>query len=267
MQWAAVRIAKRRRLAVLRIDLISLFPEMVRAWGEFGVTARAVRGGRVLLHTWNPRDYTKEQRGMVDDRPFGGGPGMVMMYQPLQATIRQARRENPAASVACMSPQGHSLDQRAVRRLAKRSGLILIAGRYAGIDQRLLDDEVDEQWSIGDYVLSGGELPALVLVDAVVRLLPGVLGNADSVAADSFHEGLLGSPQYTRPESLPEGSSAPGILLSGHHDNIRRWRLKQSLGATWLRRPELLEGVELNVEQATLLAEFKSEREDASGKC
>ena len=224
--------------------------------------ARAVQSRQASLHCWNPRDYAEGRRGTVDDRPFGGGPGMVMMYPPLQAAIRHARQKNPGASVSCMDPRGRRLDQAAVRNLAGRTGLILIAGRYAGIDQRLLDDEVDEQWSIGDYVLSGGELPSLVLIEAVVRLLPGVLGNAESAAADSFHDGLLGFPQYTRPESLPSGS-APEVLLSGHHDDIRRWRLKQSLGTTWLRRPELLEGVQLNEEQAKLLAEFQREH-DAS---
>lgn len=248
-----------RSASFLSVDVLTLFPELLEAWSRFGVTGRAVQQQRLVLRSWNPADYAAPEGGRVDDRPFGGGPGMVMMYGPLCAALDAARRCNPGAPVLAMSPQGRRLDQAAVRALGRLPGLILLAGRYAGIDQRVLDREVDEQWSIGDYVLSGGELPALVLLEALTRLLPGVLGNAESAGADSFHDGLLGHPHYTRPESAPGGGRAPQVLLGGDHEAIRRWRLKQSLGNTWLRRPELLIGRTLNDEQAALLSEFQRE--------
>ena len=181
---------------------------------------------------------------------------MVMRYAPLKAALQAACHCNPTAQVIALTPHGRRLDQQAVQELSRQSGLILLAGRYAGMDQRLMD-EADEQWSIGDYVLSGGELPALVLLEAIVRLWPGVLGNADSAASDSFCNGLLGYPNYTRPACLPDGRQVPDVLLSGHHEAIRRWRCKQSLGLTWLHRPDLLEAFELDGEQAELLAEFQ----------
>jgi tRNA (guanine37-N1)-methyltransferase len=243
----------------MRIDVISIFPPMIEAIAGYGVTGRAIKKGLVTLRVWNPRDFTEDRHRSVDDRPYGGGPGMVMMVEPLEKVIAAARGEQGGgARVSYLSPQGRRLDHAAVQELAARPGLILLAGRYEGVDERLIESQVDEEWSIGDYVLSGGELPALVLVDAVVRQLPGVLGDEDSAAQDSFVAGLLDYPHYTRPEQYA-GRGVPEVLLSGDHAAIRRWRLKQSLGRTWLRRPDLLERIELDVEQQTLLEEFKRE--------
>ncbi len=246
----------------MRFDVVTLFPEMVRAMVGQGVTGRALARGLVELHLWNPRDYTRDVHRTVDDRPYGGGPGMVMKVAPLRAAIRAAREAAPGQRVAYMTPQGRRLDQREMRRLAERPGLTLLAGRYEGIDERVIDHYVDEEWSIGDYVLSGGELPALVLMDAVMRLLPGVLGAADSAEQDSYTDGLLDCPHYTRPESF-EGVDVPPVLLSGNHEAIRRWRLKESLGRTWLRRPDLLERKALSDEEKILLNEFIRAQADA----
>ena len=238
----------------MRFDVISLFPEMFAAIRQ-GVTGRAIECGKVTLQLWNPRDYADDAHRTVDDRPYGGGPGMVMMVEPLRQAIQAARAAVPESRVLYLSPQGRSLDQAAVSEMAAEPGLVLLAGRYEGVDERLIDAFVDEEWSIGDYVLSGGELPAMVLMDAVIRLLPGVLGHADSAEQDSYVDGLLDCPHYTRPEEI-EGRTVPEVLKSGNHELIRRWRLQQALGRTWLRRPDLLEGRRLSSEEQVLLDEF-----------
>ena len=243
----------------MRIDVITLFPEAFRETAGMGVTGRAIADGKVDLRVWNPRDYATNRHGSVDDRPYGGGPGMVMTIEPLRTAIREAKGGDEVA-VGLMSPQGRRLDQAAVRELAQRDRLVLVCGRYEGIDERLVQLEINEEWSLGDYVLSGGELAAAVMVDAVIRLLPGVLGDADSAVQDSFTEGLLDHPHYSRPESM-DGLEVPPVLLSGDHGKIRRWRLKQALGRTWQRRPDLLEEIELDDEQRELLEEFIRETE------
>ncbi|EGM69005.1 MULTISPECIES: tRNA (guanosine(37)-N1)-methyltransferase TrmD [unclassified Shewanella] len=238
------------------LGVITLFPEMFRAVTDFGVTGRAVKNGLLELQTWNPRDFTHDRHSTVDDRPYGGGPGMLMMVQPLRDAIHAARAAaGEGAKVIYLSPQGRKLDQQGVSELAQSSRLILVCGRYEGIDERIIQTEVDEEWSIGDYVLSGGELPAMTLIDAVSRLVPGVLGKQASAEQDSFSDGLLDCPHYTRPESL-DGLDVPAVLLSGNHEQIRLWRLQQSLGRTFLRRPELFENLALTDEQTTLLAQF-----------
>lgn len=247
----------------MRVDVLSLFPEMFAAIGEYGITSRAVRQGLLQLHCWNPRDYTEDRHHTVDDRPFGGGPGMVMKIKPLERALADARQAaGGAAKVIYLSPQGRRLDQAAVRELANEERLILIAGRYEGIDERFIETHVDEEWSIGDYVLSGGELPAMVLIDAVTRLLPGALGHADSAEEDSFTDGLLDCPHYTRPE-VYEGKSVPPVLLSGNHEHIRRWRLQQSLGRTWERRADLLDSRSLSGEEKKLLDEYIRQQNDS----
>lgn len=243
----------------MQIDVVTIFPEMLEAVGDYGITGRAVRNGLMALRSWNPRDYTKDKHRSVDDRPYGGGPGMVMSAEPLDRAIVAARRtQAPDTKVIYLSPQGRRLDHDGVRELAARSGLILVSGRYEGVDERVLARAVDEEWSIGDYVLSGGELAAMVIVDAVARQLPGVLGDENSAQQDSFVHGLLDCAHYTRPESY-DGMQVPAVLLSGDHEQIRRWRLKQALGRTWSRRPDLLERLELTQEQQDLLAEFQRE--------
>ncbi|MGL4616256.1 MAG: tRNA (guanosine(37)-N1)-methyltransferase TrmD [Shewanella sp.] len=238
------------------LGVITLFPEMFRAVTDFGVTGRAVKNGLLELHTWNPRDFTHDRHSTVDDRPYGGGPGMLMMVQPLRDAIHAAKAAaGEGAKVIYLSPQGRKLDQQGVTELAKSSRLILVCGRYEGIDERIIQTEVDEEWSVGDYVLSGGELPAMTLIDSVSRLVPGVLGKQASAEQDSFSDGLLDCPHYTRPESL-DGLDVPAVLLSGNHEQIRLWRLQQSLGRTFLRRPELLQNLALTDEQTTLLAQF-----------
>ena len=238
------------------LGVITLFPEMFRAVTDFGVTGRAVKNGLLELHTWNPRDFTHDRHNTVDDRPYGGGPGMLMMVQPLRDAIHAAKAAaGEGAKVIYLSPQGRKLDQQGVTELAQSSRLILVCGRYEGIDERIIQTEVDEEWSIGDYVLSGGELPAMTLIDSVSRLVPGVLGKQASAEQDSFSDGLLDCPHYTRPESL-DGLDVPAVLLSGNHEQIRLWRLQQSLGRTFLRRPELFENLALTDEQTTLLAQF-----------
>ncbi|KKD58989.1 tRNA (guanine-N1)-methyltransferase [Grimontia sp. AD028] len=241
------------------VGIISLFPEMFRAVTEFGVTGQAVKKGLLEVETWNPRDFTHDKHRTVDDRPYGGGPGMLMMVQPLRNAIHTARKAaDGKAKVIYLSPQGRKLDQAGVEELAQNEKLILICGRYEGVDERIIQTEVDEEWSIGDFVLSGGELPAMTLVDAVARFVPGVLGDFASAEEDSFANGLLDCPHYTRPEVL-DGLEVPSVLKSGNHKDIRRWRLKESLGRTWLRRPELLENLALTDEQESLLAEFINE--------
>lgn len=243
------------------IGVISLFPEMFRAVVDYGVTGRAVKNGLLNVTCWNPRDFTYDRHRTVDDRPYGGGPGMLMMVQPLRDAIHEAKAAaGDGAKVIYLSPQGRKLDQQGVRQLATHQKLILVCGRYEGIDERVIRTEIDEEWSIGDYVLSGGELPAMVLIDSVSRFIPGVLGHESSAQEDSFADGLLDCPHFTRPEVL-EGVEVPPVLLSGNHAEIRRWRLKQSLGRTWLRRPELLKSLALTDEQTALLTEFQREHQ------
>ena len=245
----------------MRIDVITLFPESLERLADLGVTGRAIREGQVVLKTWNPRDLATDRHRTVDDRPYGGGPGMVMAMEPLGSTIAAARKEHAKETrVSLMSPQGRKLDHAGVEELAGRQGLILVCGRYEGIDERLIESEVDEQWSIGDYVISGGELAAAVIIDSVTRLLPGVLGHEQSAVQDSFVDGLLDHPHYTRPE-LAGDKTVPQVLLSGDHEAIRRWRRKQSLGRTWQLRPDLLEGRQLDEEAELLLKEFRHELE------
>jgi len=243
---------------MVEFAVITLFPEMLSAVRDYGVTGRAVKSGIIRVGSWNPRDYTEDNHHTVDDRPYGGGPGMVMMMPPLCAAIGAARTAmSGTCKVIHLTPQGRLLDQNGVMELATQERLILVAGRYEGLDERIIETEVDEEWSIGDYVLSGGELAAMVLIDAITRTLPGALGHEDSAREDSFRNGLLDFPHYTRPEEFA-GRRVPEILLSGNHEKIRRWRLQQALGRTWLRRPELLETLNLDEEQRTLLEEFKT---------
>ena len=245
--------------------MITLFPEMFSAVIDYGITGKAIKSGLLKLNTVNPRDYTTDNHRTVDDRPYGGGPGMVMMTAPLRASIQSAKAELPGAAVIYLSPQGKKVKQQDVMTFAGRDSLIFIAGRYEGIDERIIELEVDEEWSIGDYVLSGGELPAMVLIDAVARCLPGVLGNEESAPEDSFYRGILDHPHYTRPERV-YGKCVPEVLLSGDHAAIRKWRLKQALGRTWERRPDLLEALALDAERQVLLDEYINEQQYADDK-
>jgi len=245
----------------MQIALVSLFPEMFSAVSDHGVTGRAVNEGLVSLYHSNPRDYTTDKHRTVDDRPYGGGPGMLMKIEPLQRAIVAARRlVGRDARTVYLSPQGPCLDHRKTLSLAQENALILVAGRYEGVDERLIEAEVDEELSIGDYVLSGGELAAMVVLDAVSRQLPGVLGHELSAREDSYAEDLLDCPHYTRPEKY-EGRQVPEVLLSGNHEEIRRWRLKQALGRTYLRRPDLIEARAMTPEEQDLLAEYLREQE------
>ncbi len=246
-----------------QLDVITLFPEMVSTVFEHGVIGRAVTDRLIEYRAWNPRDFSSDKHKTVDDRPYGGGPGMVMMYEPVSSAIAKAKQAQPASKVIYLSPQGRRLDQDGVRELSGRSGMILVSGRYEGVDERLIESDVDEEWSIGDYVLSGGELAAMVLIDSVCRTLPGVLGHEDSANEDSFVDGLLDYPHYTRPEQI-NGHLVPDVLLSGNHEKIRRWRLKQALGKTWQVRPDLIESIELDEEQNGLLQEFITEFEQSN---
>ena len=242
----------------MHIDVMTLFPGMFEAVSSFGITGRAVERGLLQLGLWNPRDYTQDRHRTVDDRPYGGGPGMVMLYPPLYDCLQDVRNTSGSGRVIYLSPQGRPLTQPRLRELVHEEHLILLAGRYEGIDERFIEAEVDEELSIGDYVLSGGELGAMVIIDAVTRLIPGALGHSDSAEQDSFSEGLLDCPHYTRPEQVA-GLEVPKVLRSGDHAAIERWRLKQALGRTWERRPDLLEQLELDNEQQTLLAEYRRE--------
>ena len=236
--------------------VISLFPEMFQIFTQQGVVGRAVKNGLLNVECFNPRDFTFDKHRTVDDRPYGGGPGMLMMVQPLTDAILAAKQAaGRKTKVIYLSPQGKKLDQAGVKQLSENESLILVAGRYEGIDERVIQTQVDEEWSIGDYVLSGGELPAMILMDAVSRFVPGVLGHEQSAEQDSFSHGLLDCPHYTRPENL-DGELVPKVLLSGDHEKIRQWRLQQSLGRTWQRRPELLNDLALTEEQQTLLNLF-----------
>ncbi len=243
----------------MQIGLVTLFPEVCEAFARLGVTGRALASGKAGLLCENPRDHATDRHRTVDDRPYGGGPGMVMKVRPLRAAIAALRARMPAATrTVLLSPQGRQFDQALAAQYAAGEGLLLVSGRYEGVDERLRQLEVDDEVSVGDFVVSGGELPALLVADAVVRLLPGVLGDEDSAEQDSFVEGLLDCPHYTRPEEV-EGLAVPPVLLSGDHEQIRRWRLKQSLGKTWQRRPDLLEGRRMREEERILLDEFIAE--------
>ena len=241
----------------MQIAIVTIFPQMFDGFVCEGMTRRALEVGQLQLEFRNPRDFTEDNHRQVDDRPYGGGPGMVMMAEPLDQAISSARAA-VRGRVIYLSPQGRRLEQKRVRELAGEAGLVLLAGRYEGVDERVLEAEIDEEISIGDYVLSGGELPAMVLIEALVRYLTGVLGNEDSVKSDSFTAGLLDWPHYTRPEVYGE-DQVPPVLLSGHHEEIRRWRMKQAVGRTWQKRPELLRDIELTDEQRELLDLYRRE--------
>jgi len=251
----------------MKIAVITLFPEMFAAITQYGITSRAIDNGLLSLRLCNPREFTEDVHQTVDDRPYGGGPGMVMKIQPLKDAIDAMRAwiqeaEHAKPKVVYLSPQGQVATQKILQQqVVCEQPLILIAGRYEGIDERLLKAQVDEEWSIGDYVLSGGELPAMVVLDGIIRLLPNALGHKQSAEQDSFSQGLLDCPHYTRPEEY-EGEKVPSVLLSGNHRHIESWRLQQSLGRTWQRRPDLLEQLELTPEQVRLLAEFKASEPD-----
>lgn len=242
----------------MRFDVITLFPETILSGIGFSITGRALGCGKIVVTTWNPRDYTLDKHRTVDDRPYGGGPGMVMKYQPLHDAVMAAKQAGGGiAKVVYLSPQGRPVTQALLAEAALLPGLILVAGRYEGVDERFVALDCDEEWSLGDYVISGGELAALVIIDGITRLLPGVLGDGDSAEQDSHADGLLDYPHFTRPEQI-DGNKVPDVLLTGNHAEIKRWRMQQSLGRTWLRRPDLLEQKKLTAEQEQLLNEFKN---------
>ncbi len=244
----------------MQMQVVTLFPDMVLTIAEYGVVGRAAKRGLISLECQNPRDFTVDAHRTVDDRPYGGGPGMVMMYEPSAAAIASAKDHLPAGSpVLYLSPQGAAFDQATAQRLAELPGLVLLAGRYEGIDERLIESQVDEELSLGDFVLSGGEIAAMVVIDAVARLLPGVLGDAASASQDSFMDGLLDYQHYTRPEET-DGRRVPEVLLSGDHARIAKWRYQQALGRSFQRRPDLVEKLELNDEQQKLLDEYLEEQ-------
>lgn len=262
----------------MKVALVTLFPEMFAALTEYGISGRAIKQGLLDVALFNPRSYTSDRHQTVDHRPYGGGPGMVMMIDPLREAIADAKawiaeanasdsvaeaELEPAATVVYLSPQGRVLDHQGVKTLVAHQNLILVTGRYEGIDERLIQLEVDEEWSIGDYVLSGGELPAMVMLDTMIRQLPGALGHEDSADQDSFAEGLLDCPHYTRPEQY-ENLTVPEVLLSGNHEKIRQWRLEKSLQRTWQRRPDLLRSLKLSEEQQTILDKVVKESADES---
>jgi tRNA (guanine37-N1)-methyltransferase len=248
----------------MRAGIVTLFPGMFSALSEYGITGRAFRQGLMQVQYWNPRDYATDRHRTVDDRPYGGGPGMLMKTGPVSEAIRAAKAALPAGTkVMYLSPQGKALTQNDVVQLARRDSLVLLCGRYEGVDERVLRTQVDEEFSLGDFVLSGGELAAMALLDAVIRLLPGALGGAGSAEADSFGDGLLDHPHYTRPEVF-EGQEVPPVLLSGDHARIARWRLQQRLGATWRKRPDLLQRMQLSAEQQKLLDAYKNEHESGN---
>ena len=249
-------------MSAKRVALVSIFPEMFAALTDYGISGRAVTDGLLEVRCWNPRDFTSDRHRTVDDRPYGGGPGMVMLPGPLTQALAEARswaEESGPAATVYLSPQGRQLNQSGVEHLSTSGNLVLLAGRYEGVDERVIESLVDEEWSIGDYVLSGGELAAMVIIDAITRLIPGALGHDQSAVEDSFAQGLLDCPHYTRPEEF-QGRSVPAVLLSGNHERIRRWRLKQALARTQQRRPDLLEKLALTPEQTQLLEEFLQEQ-------
>lgn len=251
--------------------VITLFPQMFEALTQYGVTSRAIGAQQVKLECWNPRDFSKDKHRTVDDRPYGGGPGMLMKVQPLKDAIHAAKagsvlhahhasvtNAERTIKVIYLSPQGKRVNQALLEETVALHDVILVCGRYEGIDQRVINQEIDEEWSLGDFVLSGGEMAAMSVMDAMIRLVPGVLGHSQSAEQDSFSEGLLDCPHYTRPENL-ENESVPPVLLCGNHEVIKVWRLKQALGQTWLKRPDLLECKMLTKQEQTLLNEFKLE--------
>jgi tRNA (guanine37-N1)-methyltransferase len=243
-------------MTLICFDVVTLFPEMIVAAAHCGVTGKAIENGIVSLSTWNPRDYTHDKHKTVDDRPYGGGPGMVMKYQPLHDAVNAAKqRHSETTKVIYLSPQGKTITHALLADACRASQLILVAGRYEGVDERFVKLDCDDEWSVGDYVISGGELAALIVIDAMTRLLPGTLGNEDSAEQDSHSDGLLDHPHFTRPEELA-GHLVPEVLTSGNHVNIARWRMKQALGRTWQRRPDLLKKKILSEEQKILLKEF-----------
>jgi tRNA (guanine37-N1)-methyltransferase len=242
----------------VRIDVITLFPEMVEQVIKYGVVGRAADQNLLDLECWNPRDYTADKHRTVDDRPYGGGPGMLMKVQPLEETIQAVRQKNPLAQLVYLSPQGKPVDQDMLAKQVDAGSVIFLCGRYEGIDERLVQQEVDQEWSIGDYVISGGELAAMVCIDAMTRLLPGALGHEQSAQQDSFSDGLLDYPHYTRPEEY-KGIKVPEVLMNGNHRHIEDWRERQSLGRTWQRRPDLLKLIVLDDRQQALLNDFKDE--------
>ncbi len=249
----------------MRVDVITLFPDFIDASSRVGVVGRAADGGLISVKSWNPRDYATGNYRRVDERPFGGGPGMIMLNEPLESCLEAIREQNPQAPLIYLSPQGVPLTQAKVRELAAMTDLILLCGRYEGVDERFIDKHVSEEVSIGDYVLSGGELAAAVLIDAMGRVQEGALNHADSATQDSFENGLLDCPHYTRSDSYgTEG--VPEVLLSGDHAKIARWRRQQSLGRTWLRRPDLLEKMQLSAADKGLLQAFIEERAAAKAK-
>ncbi|NIL93438.1 MAG: tRNA (guanosine(37)-N1)-methyltransferase TrmD [Woeseiaceae bacterium] len=244
----------------MQIAVVSLFPELVGQVVEYGVVGRAVERKLLSLDCENPRDFAEDVHRTVDDRPYGGGPGMVLKYEPTATAIREAKQGMPdGCPVICLSPAGKVFDQHEAQRLASLQGFVLLAGRYEGIDERLIENEVDEELSLGDFVLSGGEIAAMAVIDAVTRLLPGVLGDEESAVQDSFMNGLLDYPHYTRPEII-DGQRVPAVLLSGDHARIARWRYKQALGRSYMRRPDLLKRLNLDKEQQQLLDEFLKEQ-------
>ncbi len=255
---------------MLQIDVVTLFPAMFEAVTESGVTSRARERGLYQLVLWNPRDFSSNSYRSVDDRPYGGGPGMVMMAEPLEKSIAAACQRQRSSGVSKprvvhLTPQGRRLDHAQVQELAAEQGIVMLAGRYEGVDERLIAKAIDDEVSIGDYVMSGGELAAMVVIDCVVRQLPGTLGASDSAEQDSFVNGLLDCPHYTRPE-VYEGERVPEVLMSGNHAQIERWRLKQALGRTWQRRPELLEKRGMSDKERALLEEYRTELEQVKGR-
>ncbi len=249
---------------VKRYTVITLFPELLHAFRDIGIVGRCQSRSLVAIETINPRSFTSDRRATVDDSPYGGGPGMVMQAAPLRAAIEAARVAASPALVIYMSPQGRRFQQRDVARLAARSHLVFVAGRYEGIDERLLARDIDEEWSVGDFVLSGGEVPAMLMIDAIVRTLPDALGDERSAQEDSFSDGLLDHPHYTRPEIL-DGESVPPVLLSGHHAAITAWRRQQRIGRTWARRPDLLPAAGLSAADQALLDAYRRALEESSG--
>jgi tRNA (guanine37-N1)-methyltransferase len=249
---------------LLHFGIISLIPEILESL-NFGITSRAIEQGLAKVHCWNPRDWASRPHRQVDDKPYGGGPGMVMMYEPLHQAIEYAQSQMPSTcKTIYLSPQGRVIRQNDLNKVAEdRQPLLFIAGRYEGIDERIISCHVDEEWSLGDFVLSGGELAAMVFIDAIIRLIPGSLGHPGSAEQDSFMNGLLDCPHYTRPANI-KGLAVPPVLLSGNHRDIERWRRKQSLGKTWMKRPDLLEKVQLSETDKQLLVEFKCEHGDSS---
>ena len=250
----------------MRIAVVTLFPVMIREALAHGVVGRAAQRGLLDVECFDPRDHTADAHRTVDDRPYGGGPGMVLKALPLRGALRAAAASLPPGSRRVyLGADGRRFEQGVAREACNAAGLVLVAGRYEGVDERFIDGETDEQWSIGDYVLSGGELPALVVIDAIARLIPGTLGSAESAEQESFSDGLVDWPHYTRPASI-DGQAVPAVLMSGDHTAIHRWRLRQALGRTWLRRPELLERRGMNEAERALLEEFKIERAGGTGR-